>query len=810
MPGATRLPIEDVLGAVREALTTANRLVLAAPPGAGKTTRLPLYLLEAFPDRTGKWLLLEPRRIAARAAAERMARQLGETVGQTIGLSTRIERRVSDATRIEVITDGLFARRLLADPELGGVTGILFDEFHERSLNVDLGLALSLDVQSALREDLVLIIMSATLETGRIATALKAPSVSSEGRMFPVETRYLGRPKGALEPAMASAIERALSATDGSVLVFLPGAGEIRRLTKEIENKLDDMIDLFPLYGALSPEQQDQAIRPAPPDRRKIVLSTDIAESALTIEGVNTVIDSGLVRMPVFDPSLRRARLATRRASLASVDQRRGRAGRTGPGLCFRLWDEAETLGLAKTITPAIETADLTGLVLSLADWGESEPARLTWLDPPAPGRIAAAKDRLHQLGALDDTGAITPRGRAMAKLPLDPELAALISAARSTGERALAADIAAVLTERGVGGVSTDLAERLDRFRSDAGWRARALRRQAQRWGGKAKPAGDPATLIAHVWPHAIARRRSGQDGVYLTAGGEAVRLEEHDRLAKADWLVVAEAIGMAAGARITLAAPISEADTLAAHPPETEDIARFDIKTRKFSARRVRRLGAIVLSEQPLQRPSGAAARKALTEAIGEHGFGVIEAGGVIADMLARIGFARKQGDEAWPEWAAEILANDVSDWLLVEDSGRIPTPAQVGDALGAHLGWALGETLDRLAPRTLSLPSGRAAPVDWQDEKAPLVSARVQELYGLAEHPRLGASGTPVTLLLTSPAGRPVALTRDLAGFWTGGYRDMAKDMRARYPKHDWPDDPANATAHEGRTKARLAKG
>lgn len=808
MSGAP-LPIDEILGEVATALATGNRLVLAAPPGAGKTTRIPLFLLDRFASRSGRWLVLEPRRIAARAAAERMAALLGEPLGRTVGLATRIERRVSDATRIEVITDGLFSRRILADPELAGVAGVIFDEFHERSLNVDLGLALALDVQTALREDLALVVMSATLETDRIAERLLAPAIISQGRAFPIETHYLGRPSGALADSMAAAIGKALSASKGSLLAFLPGAGEIRRLADALDASLPDDIDVFPLYGALGPDEQDRAIRPAPPGRRKIVLATDIAESALTIEGVNTVVDSGLVRVPVYDPAARRSRLATRRASLASVDQRRGRAGRTGPGLCFRLWDEAETRGLARTITPEIEIADLSGLVLALADWGEHEPARLTWLDPPAPGRLTAARQRLYQLGAVDTAGAITHRGRAMAKLPLAPELAALIAASETPGQRALAAQIAALLSERGMGGTSTDLGERLAGFRRDRSRRAQALRRQAARWGGGGTPEGDPAQLIASAWPHAIARARTGSPGTYLTAGGEAVKLSQDDPLSRSEWLVVAEAVGAAAGARITLAAATEEAAALAAHPPQTEEVARFDPKTGKLSGRRLRRIGAIVLSEQPLPRPSGAAARAALLEAIRSQGFSTIGADSVIQEMLARIAFAAKVAGGDWPDWTPAILAETAGDWLLAEQSGRVPSPGEVGDALRAHLGWHRAQALDRLAPRTLVLPTGRSAPIDWTDEKAPLVSARVQELFGLTAHPKLGDGAAAVTLSLSSPAGRPVAVTRDIGGFWAGAYGDMAKDMRARYPKHDWPDDPAAARPHEGRTKARLAK-
>ncbi len=801
----TDLPIQSALGEITGALVAGNRLLLAAPPGAGKTTGVPLHLLDLI---DGRILVLEPRRIAARGAAARMAELLGERLGETVGLSTRLERKVSARTRIEVITDGLFTRRILADPELSGTGAVLFDEIHERSLNADLGLALALETQSALREDLKLIAMSATLDTEKFARRLDAPVVESAGRAFPVETRYRGRPQGRLEDAMADAVHAALRESDGSVLAFLPGARDIRRTHEELEARgLPQDTELYPLYGALSPAEQDAAIRPAVPGRRKIVLSTDIAESAITIEGVSTVIDSGLVRVPAFDPSGRRTRLVTERAALASVDQRQGRAGRTGPGVCYRLWDAPETRGLTREITPEILRTDLSGLALALAEWGADDADALTWLDPPPPGRLAAARARLTELGALGEDLRLTRLGREMASLPLPPEQAALICGAATPGEKALGAQIAALVSERGLGGPSTDLATRLARFAGDRSGRANTLRRQAERWGGGARPEGAPEEVVAAAWPDAIARRREGQTGTYLTAGGDAVTLPEHDPLAKHEWLVVVEALGSARAARISLAAPISETRVLALAPPETSESARFDPATRKFTARRERRIGAILLSSQPLPKPSGDAARRALQDALSEHGFSALGAEDVVNVLLARIALARAHGAEEMPDWSAKTLTETAGDWLLTGTD--IPGPGQVRAALLAHLGWADSQVLEALAPEQFALPSGRAAPIDYLDEKAPLVSARVQEVYGLASHPAIARGAVPVTLSLTSPAQRQVALTQDLPGFWSGGYLDMAKDMRARYPKHDWPTDPASAKPHEGRTKARLGK-
>lgn len=805
MAPRTDLPIQSALGEITDALAAGNRLVLAAPPGAGKTTGVPLHLLDLV---DGRMLVLEPRRIAARGAAARMADLLGERLGETVGLSTRLERKVSARTRIEVITDGLFTRRILADPELSGVGAVLFDEIHERSLNADLGLALALEAQGALREDLKLIAMSATLDTQKFARQLDAPVVESAGRAFPVETRYRGRPSDRLEDHMANAVLAALRESGGSVLAFLPGARDIRRTQEILDVRgLPQDTELYPLYGALSPAEQDAAIRPSASGKRKVVLSTDIAESAVTIEGVTTVIDSGLVRVPAFDPSGRRTRLVTERASLASVDQRRGRAGRTGPGVCYRLWEEPETRGLTREITPEILRTDLSGLALTLAEWGADDAEALTWLDPPPPGRLTAARTRLTQLGALGEDLRLTPLGREMASLPLPPDQAALICGAATPGEKALGAQIAALVSERGLGGTSTDLATRLARFASDRSGRARTLRRQAERWGGGARPEGAPEEVVAAAWPDAIARRREGQTGTYLTTGGDAVTLPEHDPLAKHEWLVVVEALGSARGARISLAAPISEARVLALAPPKTVESALFDPSARKFTARREKRIGAILLSSQPLPKPSGEAARRALRAALSEHGFSALGAEGVVSVLLARLSLARAKGAEDLPDWNAQTLAETAGDWLLTGPD--IPSPLQVRAALLAHLGWAESQTLDALTPEHFTLPSGRHAPIDYLDEKAPLITARVQEVYGLANHPAIARDTVPITLSLTSPARRQVALTQDLPGFWSGGYIDMAKDMRARYPKHDWPADPASAKPHEGRTKARLGK-
>lgn len=807
----TVLPIDDVLGAVMASLRRHNRLVLAAPPGAGKTTRVPLALLDEASGIDGKIMVLEPRRIAARSAATRMAQHLGERLGETVGLSTRLDRLVSAKTRIEVVTDGLFTRRILADPELDGIGAVLFDEFHERSLNIDLALALACETQSVLNSGLRLVVMSATLDTGRVAEVLDAPVIESLGRMYPIETRYVGRPKDRLESHVAKTLLGAMAADEGSALVFLPGAREIRRVVEALDGRLPADVTVCPLYGALSPKEQDAAIRAAPAGRRKVVLSTDIAESALTIDGVRIVVDAGLARMPETSGGDGRTRLVTVRAALASVDQRRGRAGRTAPGICYRLWDEPETRGLPKHIAPEILRSDLAGLALALADWGEADAAALTWLDPPPAGPLLSARRQLERLGAIAGDGAITARGRALAALPLPPSVAALIVSQETEETRALAAQVAALLSERGIGGASTDLKTRLSGFRHDRSQRATALMRQARRWGGRGEANGDPAICLAAAWPTAIARKRAGTAATYITAGGTAAQLTEDDPLAKSDWLVIAESIGSGATARITLAATISRSDALGLFPPETVETATFDPGTGCFSARRVKRMGAIVLSETPLPKPSGQAARSAILSAIQDHGFVAIDADDAVVGLLARIALLRRILGDPWPDWSDTGLAETASDWLskTIGTNGTVPSTSALCDALIARLAWPGPADLARLAPKAVKLPSGREAPIQYAREQAPLIEARVQELYGLTDHPTIVEGRVPLTVSLLSPAGRQVALTADLPRFWGGGYRDMAKDMRARYPKHDWPEEPEKAPPHAGVTRARLQR-
>ncbi|MEQ9316161.1 MAG: ATP-dependent helicase C-terminal domain-containing protein, partial [Henriciella sp.] len=536
-----------------------------------------------------------------------------------------------------------------------------------------------------------------------------------------------------------------------------------------------------------------------------------IAESALTIDGVHVVVDSGLARVPEYDPASGSSALRTIRAARANVDQRRGRAGRLGPGVCYRLWDEEETRGLVAAPQPEILNADLSGLVLSLAEWGEDDPFRLTWLDAPPKGRIEAAREALRSYGALDEDGKLTERGRKMAALPLDPKYASLIAAAGSDGERALAAEIAALASEAGVGGSSANLVDRLNGFRRETSARAKALRSQADRWAKGAKPFGDPAILLAKSWPGQIARRRDGSETSYLLANGRAGELPADSALANSQWIIVADMVGSASRARITLAIPIREGDVLAMHPPETEEWASFDPASQSFKGRRVKALGKIVLSETPLPQPSGEAARAAFLDFVKENGFEAAGLGHSVAEFLARIRLLHQAMGEEWPLIIEKELCETADTWLAPALGGgkfQMPSDGAVLNALKQSLGWPKAQEIDTLAPSSVSLPSGRNAPVDYRSDNAPLVEAKAQELYGLTRQPAIANGRLPVALQLLSPAGRPIAVTKDISGFWSGGYRDMAKDMCAQYPKHDWPDDPANAQPHVGMTKKRLS--
>lgn len=822
-PPLPPLPIDAALPDLLGALAAGPNAVLVAPPGAGKTTRVPLALLDAPWRGDGRIVLLEPRRIAARAAAARMAETLGEAVGRTVGYRVRMETRVSRDTRIEVVTEGVFTRMILDDPELSGVAAVLFDEFHERSLDGDLGLALALEARDALRPDLRLLVMSATIDGARVARLLgDAPVVTSEGRAFPVETRHIGRAQEArIEAEAAAAIRRALAEEAGSVLAFLPGQAEIRRTAEALDGRLGPDVDLAPLYGALTPAEQDRAIRPAPAGRRKVVIATSIAETSLTIEGVRVVVDSGLARVPRYEPATGLTRLETVRVSRAAADQRRGRAGRTGPGVCYRLWDEPQTAALAAFDRPEILEADLAGTVLDLALWGTADPASLRFLDPPPKPAWDEAVALLQALDALDATGRITERGRRLQRLPLHPRLAAMVADAARRGAGRLAAEIAAILSERGLGGTSTDIEERVRRFRAERGPRAEASRRLAEAWARGAGPAdpgleawsNDPAVagrILALGYPDRIAEAR-GQPGAYRLANGRGGGLEAHDPLARQKYLAVAELQGAAGSARILLAAALTreeiEAD-FAGHVVDEVQV-RFDPATDAVRARRIRRYRTIVLAETPAERPDPALVARALMQGLGARGLGALPWSKSAHQLRMRIGFARRADPAAWPDLSDERLAATLETWLGPHVEGRRALAEiraeDVSNALDAMLDWNARRELDRLAPTHFVAPTGNAVPIDYEAENGPVLAIRVQELFGLDRHPAIAEGRVPLLVELLSPAHRPIQLTRDLPGFWRGSWKDVKSDMKGRYPKHVWPDDPL-AAAPTARAKPR----
>jgi len=808
----TPLPIDAVLDELSRTLAGRNAAVLVAPPGAGKTTRVPLALLDAPWARNRKIIVLEPRRIAARASAERMAKSLGERAGETVGYRVRFGSKISRATRIEVVTEGTFTRQILDDPELSGVAAVLFDEFHERSLDADLGLALARDAQTGLREDLRILVMSATLDGARVAKLLgEAPVVESEGRAFPVETRYLGRKADApLERQMADAIASGLRAEPGSVLAFLPGAAEIRRTQTFLAERIHDAsIEIVPLFGALDAAVQDRAIAPAPKGTRKVVLATSIAETSLTIEGVRIVVDSGLARVPRYEPDIGLTRLETVRASRAAVDQRRGRAGRTEPGVCYRLWDEPQTASLAAFTQPEILSADLSSLVLDLAQWGVSDPAALSFLDsPPAPA-LKEARALLRELGALDADGRITAEGKSLRALALPPRLARMIVDSHRRGAGGEAAEIAAVLTERGLGGDSVDLDARLDQFRRDCSQRAQSARDMARRWASQVASSGatsrggePPSTgvMLAFAFPDRIARNRG--NGSFTLANGRGAAIEQTSALARAPYIAVAELSGTAASGRILLAAPITATDIELhfADEIETADEISFDRAAMALRARRRRTLHAITLAEAPLPLVPSEPTARILADGLIAAGIDRLPWSNAASQWRDRVMFLRKAEGEPWPDLSDAALGARSGDWLVpaLYDKTALKdlSSGDLSEALMTLLPWELRARLDREAPTHFEAPTGTMLAIDYEAEQGPTIAVRLQELFGLNTHPSIAKGAVPLVLELLSPAQRPVQVTRDLPGFWRGSYAAVRSDLRGRYPRHPWPEDPANA--------------
>ncbi|HEX2560457.1 ATP-dependent helicase HrpB [Phenylobacterium sp.] len=803
------LPIHEVIGDLKTALAANASAVLVAPPGAGKTTVVPLELLAEPWLAGGKIILLEPRRLAARAAAERMARTLGEPVGETVGYRVRMQSKVTARTRIEVVTEGVFTRMILADPELPGVGCVVFDEFHERSLDADLGLALARDAQGVLRDDLKLLVMSATLDGAAVAALLgDAPVVESEGRAHPVETRYLGRDdRLRLEDQVARAVERALAAETGSLLVFLPGQGEIRRTAELLEERLRRPgVLLAPLYGALDSREQDAAISPAPAGVRKVVLATSIAETSLTIEGVRVVIDCGLARVPRYDPASGLTRLATVRVSRAAADQRRGRAGRTEPGVCYRLWDEAETRALPAYGEPEIRAADLSGLALDLARWGAKDPAELAFLDPPPAAAYGEAVALLKRLEALDPDGVLTDHGRALGELPLPPRLGHMLLKAAGSGQAARAAGIAAVLTERGLGGRDPDLSHRLMGLERDRSPRGRDARALADRWARLAGPAGKGAPvpdgiLLAYAYPERIARAR-GPLGEFQLVSGRGAFLEPTEALARAEWLAVGELGGGERRDRILLAAMAEPGDILAAFQDQVTEEARLEEGPGGLRVKRLTRLGRIVVREALEASPDPALLTAALLDQVRRDGLGALPFGKAAESLRARVAFLRRAGEAELPDLSDAALIARLDEWLGPLLSGQRSLKSLQPDALDSALRslvpWDAQRRIEAAAPTHFTAPTGSRIPIDYAAEGGPMVEVRVQEVFGLSQHPAIAGGRTPLTLALLSPARRPIQLTRDLPGFWRGSWREVRAEMRGRYPKHVWPEDPSQAEA------------
>jgi ATP-dependent helicase HrpB len=810
------LPVASVLPDLLRALEERGVAILQAPPGAGKTTLVPLALLHASWLGGRKIVMLEPRRLAARAAARFMARQRNEEVGGTIGYRVRLDTRVGPATRVEVVTEGILTRMLQEDPALEDAGVVIFDEFHERSIHADLGLALTLQTRSLLRPDLRLLVMSATLDGSRVASLLDdAPVITSEGRIHPVQVRYLGRSDTRrIEGSVAGAIRLAAAETDGDMLVFLPGAGEIRRVAEQLASSMPPRCRIAQLHGSLPPMEQDLALEPARPGERKVVLATSIAQTSLTIEGVRVVIDAGLSRVARFSPRSGMTRLETVRVSRASADQRAGRAGRVAPGDCYRLWSEGEHASLLPHDRPEILEADLAPLALSLAAAGVRDPRTLDWLDPPPPAGFDAARGLLRSLDALDDGARITSRGREMAALPAHPRIAHMLLESSRAGLGALAADIAALLAERDLlrwagGPPSADLRQRLDALREGLGEPGVAARVRAEaaelrramrisRGDGSVENAG---AVLALAYPDRVARRRTGSDSRYLLANGSGAYLDRGDALSREEFLVIAETDGAKPEARIVIAAPISREGLereFALHI-EQEDVVAWDRASGAVAARRRRRLGAIVLDDAELRDPAQPLVRAALLEAIRNEGVASLPWSDASVRLRHRLAFARAV-DPVWPDLSDAALHRDLEAWLGPHLDGvrRRDDLARVdlGAAVLSLVPWDLRSRLDTLAPTHITVPTGSRVPVNYADPRAPVLAVRLQELFGLAETPAVGGGRVPLTLHLLSPAGRPVQVTRDLGGFWKSSYFDVRKDLRGRYPKHAWPEDPINA--------------
>lgn len=789
------LPIHAVLPELLAALRSGTSAVLIAPPGAGKTTAVAPALLSE-PWCTGTVVVLSPRRVAARAAAERMAELPGEAAGETIGYLTRLDTKRSAKTRVLVMTEAIFVSTILKDPELAGVSAVLFDEAHERHLDSDLGLALAIESLQVLREDLRLVVMSATIDGARFSGLLgNAPVIESDGKAHPLTIRWLGsRPELRLDDAVASAVLTAWREEQGDILAFLPGVGEIERTRERLAEKLPQAL-ILPLHGQVEPAGQRAAIRRDPEGRRRIVLATAIAETSLTLDGVSVVVDAGLSRRAEFDKAAGVTRLVTHRASQAAAAQRAGRAARQGPGVAYRMWEEAAHPGRAAFDPPEMLTSDLAPLLLSLTQWGAAEPAEMAWIDPPPPAALDAAKTILQSLGALDAQGKITERGHSMAILPMAPPLAHMLLYAAQHNAASAAAKLALLLQERGLGGRGEDLAARLERWDRDRSPRADASRKLAARWAkltsagtGTSPPLG---ILLAEAYPDNIARRRSPSGEEWLTAGGRGLRLDPASPLARAEWLAVGEAQGEAKGARITGAIALDEADVTKwlGHRLERRTTLRWVADEHRVEALLETRLGAITLSRGSDPQPDEGAVRAFILKQVADQGLEILPLSPASQALLTR---ARFSGIAALGEQA---LLESLGEWLGQLLTRRLDdlSPQKLHDALLARLDYADRQQLDALAPAQFTSPAGTSHAIDYADPGGPSVELRVQALFGLDSHPGFGRPAQPLLLKLTDPGGKPLQTTRDLPGFWRGSWRDVQRDMKGRYPKHRWPDTP-----------------